>query len=166
MGTSWKNIIFGNLRPKKFENFGPCVHPTFWIFEIQKFEFLKLIHIATYRPPPLWLCSYVAMWLCGYVAMQLCGYMAMWLCGYVAIKISNLQIFQKSKIHFMFFDRYEIHIQAFEEILTAKLMSGDSSSFTFYAFKILSFLIIKKSGILNFKNSKNGHLRFPELRNS
>ena len=43
MGTSWKNIIFGNLRPNIFENSGPCVHPTFWIFDIQKFE----IHIAT-----------------------------------------------------------------------------------------------------------------------
>ena len=41
------------------------------------------------RPPPLWLCSYVAMWLCGHVAMQLCGYMAMWLCGYVAMWISS-----------------------------------------------------------------------------
>ena len=64
----------------------------------------------------------------------------------------------------MFFDRYEIHIQAFEEILTAKLMSGDSSSLTFHDFKILSFLIIKKSGILNFKNSKSGQLRLPGFR--
>ena len=43
----------------------------------------------------------------------------------------------------MFFDRYEIHIQAFEEILTAKLMPGDSSSLTSHDSKIVSFLIIK-----------------------
>ena len=113
MGTSWKNIIFGNLRPKNFENCGPCVYPTFWIFEIQKFEFLKLIHIATQphshiatqphshiatqlhsyiatqlhsRPPFVdFLCGYVAMWLCGSVAMQLCSYVAIWPCGYVAM---------------------------------------------------------------------------------
>ena len=32
-------------------------------------------------------------------------------------------------------------------------------------FKNSSFLIIKKTGVLNFKNSKSGHLRFPEFRN-
>ena len=36
--------------------------------------------------------------------------------------------------------------------------------FDFHDFQILSFLIIKKSGILNFKNSKSGQLRFPEFR--
>ena len=37
----------------------------------------------------------------------------------------------------MFFDRYEIHIQAFEEILMAKWMSGDSSFLTSHDFIIL-----------------------------
>ena len=75
----------------------------------------------------------------------------MWLYGYVAIRISNLPKIEKS---ISFFDRYEIHIQAFEEILTAKLMSGDSSSLTFHDFKISSFLIIKSSKILNFEIQK------------
>ena len=65
----------------------------------------------------------------------------------------------------MFFDRYEIHIQAFEEILTAKLMSGDSSSLTFHDFKILSFLIIRISTIQSFKSSENGNLMFTRFRN-
>ena len=39
----------------------------------------------------------------------------------------------------MFFDRNEIHIQAFQEIPPAKLMSGDSSSSTFHDFQ--EFLI-------------------------
>ena len=34
----------------------------------------------------------------------------------------------------LFFDRNEIHIQAFAEIPPAKLMSGDSSSSTFHVF--------------------------------
>ena len=43
------------------------------------------------RPPPLWLCSYVAMWLYGCVAMWLRGYVATWLRGYVAKWLSRLQ---------------------------------------------------------------------------
>ena len=43
----------------------------------------------------------------------------------------------------MFFDRYEIHIQAFAIIPRAKLMSGDSSSLTFHDFKISSFYYTK-----------------------
>ena len=51
----------------------------------------------------------------------------------------------------MFFDRYEIHIQAFGDLFTAKLMSGDSSSSTFDDFKILPFVIIK---ILSFQKKQ------------
>ena len=36
----------------------------------------------------------------------------------------------------------------------------------FMFFKNLSFPIIKNTGILNFKKSKSGHLRFPKFRNS
>ena len=64
----------------------------------------------------------------------------------------------------MLFDRSEIHIQAFKEILTTKLMSGDSSFLTFHDFKILQFLIIRNSRFQNFRNSKNGHPRFPRFR--
>ena len=52
---------------------------------------------------------------------------------------------------FMFFDRDEIHIQAFGEMPPAKLMSGDSSSSTFHCFQELSILIIKISNLRIFK---------------
>ena len=32
-----QNIIFGNMRPKHFENVGTCVYPTFWNCEILEF---------------------------------------------------------------------------------------------------------------------------------
>ena len=55
--------------------------PTFWIFEIWKFEILKpAASTKGGRPPaapPLWF----PMWLCGCVAMRLCGHVAMWPCG-------------------------------------------------------------------------------------
>ena len=57
-----------------------------------------------------------------------------------------------AKFRFMFFDRNLIHIQDFQEIPPAKLISGDSSSSTFHDFKKISFRIIKISRILNFKN--------------
>ena len=63
----------------------------------------------------------------------------------------------------MFFDRYEIHIQAFVDFINGKWMSGHSSSSTFHDFQISSFLIIKNPGTLTFKNSENGQLRFPKL---
>ena len=63
----------------------------------------------------------------------------------------------------MFFDGYEIHIQAFEEILTATLMSGDSSSLTSQDFKILSFLNIKNSRFQNFKSSKSWEHRWSDI---
>ena len=44
----------------------------------------------------------------------------------------------------MFFDRNEIHIQAFQEIPPAKLMSGDSSSSTFHDSIILACSKITK----------------------
>ena len=44
------------------------------------------------------------------------------------------------------------HEKAFEEIVTAKLMSGDSSSLTFHVFEISSFLIRENQ---EFENSKN-----------
>ena len=59
-----------------------------------------------------------------------------------------------------FFDRNEIHIQDFAEIPPGKLMSGDFSSSTFHPFQEFIIFIIKKSGILIFKNSKIGH---PEI---
>ena len=113
MGTSWKNIIFGNLRPKKFEHSGPCVHPTFWIFEIQKFEILKLIHRDTQPHSHIatQLHSHRATQPHSYVATKeihkgaaaegrrpfveaaagrlLCGYVAMWLCGSVAMQLCS-----------------------------------------------------------------------------
>ena len=46
---------------------------------------------------------------------------------------------------FMFFDRNEIHIQAFVDFINGKLMSGHSSSSTFHDFTILSFYKIDKS---------------------
>ena len=51
-------------------------------------------------------------------------------------------------------DRIEINIQAFVDVINGKLMSCHSSSSTFHDFKISSFLNIRSSGILNFKNSK------------
>ena len=71
----------------------------------------------------------------------------------LARKYRNWFLFAQNR--FMVFDRNEIHIQAFQEIPPAKLMSGDSSSSTFHHFKNSSFLISKIPGILNFKNSKS-----------
>ena len=71
--------------------------------------------------------------------------------GFTHLKIEKLVRITIFSFHV--FDRNEIHIQAFREISTAKLMLGDSSSSTFRDFQISSFLIIKNSGILNFKNS-------------
>ena len=64
----------------------------------------------------------------------------------------------------MFFDRNEIRIQVFEEIPTAKLMSGDSSSLTLCFPDSIIYNYQKKSGNLNFENSKNGHMGFPRFR--
>jgi len=43
--------------------------------------------------------------------------------GFPYLKIEKLQ-----EIHFMFFDRYEIHIQAFVHFINAKLIMFQSSS--------------------------------------
>ena len=43
-------------------------------------------------------------------------------------------------------------------------MSGHSSSSTFHDFHEFIIPNYQKSGILNFKNSKNGQLRFPKIR--
>ena len=59
--------------------------------------------------------------------------------------------FDLANLHFMFFDRNEIHIQAFVDFINGKLIPGDSSSLTFYVFEILSFLRIKNQ---DFKISK------------
>ena len=70
--------------------------------------------------PPLCgtLCGYVAIWLCDSVAMWLSSYVAIWLCGYVdkfqkSKRVPFLKIENLPNFYFMFFDRYEIHIQAF-----------------------------------------------------
>ena len=81
---------------------------------------------------------------------------------YSAQKKKSWFVFAQNR--FMFFDRNKIHIQAFVDFINGKLMSGHSSSSTFHDFKILSFLIINETGILNFKNSKTGHIRFPKFR--
>ena len=59
-----------------------------------------------------------------------------------------------SKNRFMFFDRYEIHIQAFAKIPPANLMSGDSSSSTFHDFIILSYYNYQKSRNSEFQKFK------------
>ena len=64
------------------------------------------------------------------------------------------------------FDRNYIHIQALVDFINGNLMSGHSSSSTFHDFQEFTIFDYQKTGILNFKNSKSGHLRFPELRNS
>ena len=69
------------------------------------------------------------------------------------------------KFSFQVFDRNEIHIRAFVDFINGKFISGHSSSSTFHDFKILSFLIIKNAGILNFGNPENGQLMFPRFRN-
>ena len=79
-GNTLENIIFGNLRPKNFENYGPCVHPTFWIFEIQKFGILKLIHIAT-QPH-----SHIATQPYSHIAKQLHSHRATQPHSYIATK--------------------------------------------------------------------------------
>ena len=112
----------------------------------------------------------------------------MWLYGYVAMLLSNLQIFKSSNLQdlkssitwkqkswfdlphfrFMFFDRNEIHIQAFGEIPPAKLMSGDSSSSTFHDFQ--EFIICNHQNfrssnlrIFKFRNFKNRKVRYTGL---
>ena len=63
----------------------------------------------------------------------------------------------------MFFDWNEIHTQASADFINGKWVSGHSSSSTFHDFQLTSFPILKKSGILNFKNSKmdnSGFLNF------
>ena len=68
--------------------------------------------------------------------------------------------FDLPPFRFMFFDRNEIHIQAFQEISPAKLVPGDSSSSTFHEFQ--EFIISKFQKFRNseFQKFKNGHLRF------
>ena len=66
----------------------------------------------------------------------------------------------------MFFDRNEIHIQAFVDFINGKSMSGHSSSSTFHDFQEFIVSNYQKSEILNFKNSESGQIRFPEFRNS
>ena len=54
----------------------------------------------------------------------------------------------------MFFDRNEIHIQAFQEIPPAKLIPGDSSSSTFHDFQesiILKYQKFRNSEFQKFK---------------
>ena len=57
----------------------------------------------------------MAIWLCGYVAMGLCG-----------------QVPKNQNVHFMFFDRYEIHIQALGDFIYGKVMVFRSSSSQIY----------------------------------
>ena len=51
----------------------------------------------------------------------------------LARKYRNVVVFAQNR--FMFFDRNEIHFQAFQEMPPAKLMSGDSPSSTFQDFQ-------------------------------
>ena len=51
----------------------------------------------------------------------------------------------------MFFDRNEIHIQAFVDFINGKLMSGDSSSSTFHDFQEFT--------ISNYQNFRPSNLR-------
>ena len=55
----------------------------------------------------------------------------------LAQKYRNRFVFAQNR--FMFFDRNEIHIQAFVDFIHGKLMSGHSSSSTFHDFKNSSF---------------------------
>ena len=64
-------------------------------------------------------------------------------CGGVGGREENW--FDLANLHFMFFDRYEIHIQASGDLFTAKLMSFRSSSSTFHDFRELSFYKIEKT---------------------
>ena len=64
----------------------------------------------------------------------------------------------------MFFDRNKINIQAFVDFIHGKLVSGHSSSSTFHDFQEFIISNYQKTGILNFKKSKSGHLMFPEFR--
>ena len=71
----------------------------------------------------------------------------------------------------MFFDRNEIHIQAFGEIPPAKLMSGDSSSSTFHDFQefiISNYQNFRFSNlrIFNFRNSKSSNFEIPKSEKS
>ena len=67
--------------------------------------------------------------------------MAMWLCGYV----DKSQ--KKQKKHFMFFDRYEIHIQAFVDFINGKLIIFRSSSPQNYFEDIYIYIYIQKINI-------------------
>ena len=65
----------------------------------------------------------------------------------------------------MFFARNEIHIQAFQEIPPAKLMSGDSSSLTFHDFQ--EFIISDYQKIRNseFQKLKFRNSEFQKFKN-
>ena len=72
------------------------------------------------------------------------------------------------KKRFMFFDRNEIHIQAFVHSINEKLMSGHSSSSTFHHFQ--EFIISNyhkfrssKFQIFKFRNFKNPKVRYTGL---
>ena len=54
----------------------------------------------------------------------------------------------------MFFDRNEIHIQAFQEIPPAKLMSGDSLSSTYHDFQEFIISTYQKSRHSEFQKFK------------
>ena len=73
----------------------------------------------------------------------------------LARKYRNWFVFTHNR--FMFFDRNEIHIQAFGEIPPAKWMSGDSSSSTFHHFQefiIFNYQKFRNSKFQSFKDSK------------
>ena len=82
--------------------------------------------------------------------------MAMWLCGYVdkfqkSKRVPYLKIRNLPNFHFMFFDRYEIHIQAFVDFINGKLIIFRSSSSQNI---ICKFNIFKISKFQDFKISK------------
>ena len=54
----------------------------------------------------------------------------------------------------MFFDRNEIHIQAFVDFINGKLISDHSSCSTFHDFTILSLYKIKNKKLTEVRNSK------------
>ena len=55
--------------------------------------------------------------------------------------------FDLANLHVMFFDRYEINIQAFVNFIHLKLMVSRSSFSAFHVFRVLTFE--------KFRNSKN-----------